>query len=161
MRAGWQTFFLAQVGASAALTGLIFVALSINLARIIEFPNLVRRAGEAVVLLVQPVLVGLAVLSPYRSPRTVGAIVAVLAVGGFVSVNRFLVLARPVYTGRPRSEFVGRVVSAELATIPPVIGAIVLLSGSTAGYAWLALAAGLAIVIGILDAWVLLVEILR
>ncbi len=30
MHSDWQTYFLAQVGATAALTGLVFVALSIN-----------------------------------------------------------------------------------------------------------------------------------
>jgi hypothetical protein len=45
--AAWVTFFSAQVGASAALAVLIFVAVSINLARIVEARALVARAAKA------------------------------------------------------------------------------------------------------------------
>lgn len=38
--APWQTFAAAEVGAAAALTGLLFVAVSINLERILAFPKL-------------------------------------------------------------------------------------------------------------------------
>lgn len=53
-----------------------------------------------------------------------------------------------------------RTVLAEAATLPAVAGAAVLTSGSAA-YGLLALGAVLCIGVGILDAWVLLVEILR
>src|ERR1039457_5121174 len=36
----WGSFLAAEVGAGAALTGLLFVAVSINLARILSFPKL-------------------------------------------------------------------------------------------------------------------------
>ena len=52
-------YFTAQAGAFAALTGLVFVALSNNLKKILESPGLPGRAGEAVILLVEPVLIGL------------------------------------------------------------------------------------------------------
>ena len=45
--AAWATFFSAEVNASAALTGLIIVALSINLTRIPAFAQLSVRADEA------------------------------------------------------------------------------------------------------------------
>ena len=41
----WQTLVEVQAGASATLTGLVFVAASINLARIIEAPGLPPRAA--------------------------------------------------------------------------------------------------------------------
>jgi hypothetical protein len=40
---GWGELFLAEAGASAALTGLLFVAISINLAKILEVRGLVGR----------------------------------------------------------------------------------------------------------------------
>jgi hypothetical protein len=48
----WSTFFSAQIGASAGLTGLIFVAVSINLKQIVELPHLVARSAKALFTLV-------------------------------------------------------------------------------------------------------------
>jgi len=50
--ADWEGLFLAGAGASAALAGLLFVAVSINLTRILEVSGRPGRAGEAIVLLV-------------------------------------------------------------------------------------------------------------
>ena len=41
----WQIFLAAELGAGASLTGLLFVAVSINLERILSFPKL--RPGRA------------------------------------------------------------------------------------------------------------------
>ena len=49
---GWSDFFVAQVGATAALAGLVVVAISINLQRILSFPQLPGRAAEMLILLV-------------------------------------------------------------------------------------------------------------
>ena len=40
LTADWANFFVAEVGASAALSGLVVVAISINLSRILFFPQL-------------------------------------------------------------------------------------------------------------------------
>lgn len=54
--AGWANFFVAEVGASAALSGLVIVAISINLQRILSFPQLPGRAAEMLILLVGALL---------------------------------------------------------------------------------------------------------
>jgi modulator of FtsH protease len=50
----WQTLFATQAGVGAALTGLVFVALSINLKQILALPSLAAQAGEALLLLLPP-----------------------------------------------------------------------------------------------------------
>jgi hypothetical protein len=48
--AEWSDFALAQLGASAALLGLVFVGVSINLRDVVASGLLVNRAAEAVIL---------------------------------------------------------------------------------------------------------------
>ncbi len=161
VRASWDSFFVAQVGASAALTGLVFVALSINLGNIIKERSLVDRAGEAVALLVLPVVVGLGVLAPARSLRTTGLVAGVPAVAGWVLVSLLLVRGRKAAPDRPLPEAVVRATFVQLATLPAIVGSVLLLTGTSAGFALLAVGAGISILVGIVWAWVLLVEILR
>ncbi len=46
----WTDFFVAELGAAAALTGLVIVGISINVARILADPGLPGRAAETLVL---------------------------------------------------------------------------------------------------------------
>jgi hypothetical protein len=50
--AAWASFFVAEVGAAAALNGLVIVAISINIQRILSFPQLPGRAAEMLIMLV-------------------------------------------------------------------------------------------------------------
>ena len=45
----WANFFAAELGALASLTGFVVVAISINLTRILSYPHLPTRAGEALI----------------------------------------------------------------------------------------------------------------
>jgi modulator of FtsH protease len=72
---GWHDFFLAAAGASAALLGLLFVGVSINLAAIAadERVDLRARAGQAFTNLVFVLLIGLLMLIPNPDPRLLAA----------------------------------------------------------------------------------------
>ena len=62
---------MAQAGAAAALTGLLFVALSFNLDRIAADRTWLSRAGTGLIYLAQPVIVSLVALFPRpRGSRT-------------------------------------------------------------------------------------------
>ena len=52
--AAWRDFFTACAGASAALAGLIFVALSVNIGEILKFEHLPARAAAAIRPRIQP-----------------------------------------------------------------------------------------------------------
>jgi hypothetical protein len=49
--AHWTNFAVALAGVAAVLAGFVFVALSVNLERILQVPGLPARAGEAVIVL--------------------------------------------------------------------------------------------------------------
>ncbi len=157
----WQALFATQAGAGAALTGLVFVALSINLKEILAFPGLANRAGEALLLLLFPVMIGLVGVLPQTSTRALGAEFLVIASSLWLIVTRILLRGYKATLDRPRLEFITRATTAQLAVVPAIVGSCLLLAGSLSGLWWQAAAIMLCIVAGVGDAWVLLVEILR
>jgi hypothetical protein len=65
--AHWADLFVATAGASAALAGLVSVAVSINIERILKFAGLPECGVETLVLLLTVLLVSLTGLIPGRS----------------------------------------------------------------------------------------------
>ncbi len=84
---GWESFAVAQVGAAAVLAGLIFVGVSINLERILGTPGLPGRAGEALVVLFELLIVASLLLIPGLSLSQVGGAVLVGGLLGWVAVR--------------------------------------------------------------------------
>lgn len=161
MIAAWQTLFATQAGVGAALTGLVFVALSINLKEILAVTGLAGRAGEALLLLMLPVVNGLVGVLPQTSTRALGAEFLGIAVVLWAIITWILVNARQSFAHRPPHEFITRAAAAESAVVPAVIAGSLLLGGNSSGFWWQGAAVLLCIVAGVADAWVLLVEILR
>jgi hypothetical protein len=98
---GWHDFFLAAAGASAALLGLLFVGVSINLAAIAgeERVDVRARAGQAFVNLVFALVIALLMLIPDPDPVSIAFGLAVVAALGLLSIIRNLY---PVLRGRAR-----------------------------------------------------------
>jgi modulator of FtsH protease len=96
---GWHDFFLAAAGASAALLGLLFVGVSINLAAIAgeERVDVRARAGQAFVNLVFALVIALLMLIPDPDPVSIAFGLAVVAGLGLLSVARNLY---PVFRSR-------------------------------------------------------------
>jgi hypothetical protein len=160
----WSDFFVASTGASAALTGLLFVAVSINLERILTVAGLPERALETLLLLLGVVVASLMVLIPGQGDETLGselvATSVVLLVAVATLMRRSLRAQQELRTGRWRAYLSGRVALATVGTLPFLIAGLVLLGGGD-GLGWAATGAIGAIVAAVVNAWVLLVEILR
>jgi hypothetical protein len=168
--AAWQNYFVAQAGASAALVGLIFVAVSLNIRQILRFAYLPTRVAQALVILGQLVIVAMIVLIPGQSPTTLG--VELVAVGTVIWATVLAIQIRSLQLladqpgAPPRRRLVGRwIVSrltvGQIATLPTLAAGISLLAGGGGGLSWLAVGTGVALVAGVADAWVLLIEIMR
>jgi modulator of FtsH protease len=84
---GWENFFVAQVGAAAALAGLVFVGISINLTKIMQYPSLPGRALEATVLLIVVVIESCMFLVPGQTPAHTGALVLVVGLVAWLSID--------------------------------------------------------------------------
>jgi hypothetical protein len=75
--AAWQNFFMMMGTANAAITGLVFVALSIHLREVLEHPRLKPRAVIALVVLTTQIAISAVVLTP-QSREFMGVEILVL-----------------------------------------------------------------------------------
>ena len=162
----WESFALAHVGASAALLGLVFVGVSINLRDIIGSGVLVHRAGEAVILLGWVLATATVVLIPDQHRGVVGAELIVLGVALFVIVQ-FLqrdATAQQVDAGRPApprgSVGLRRVLGLGSAVVITIAG-VSLAAELGGGLYWWPLAVLAGYLGALSNAWILLIEILR
>ncbi len=155
----WSDLFVGVAGASAALTGLLFVAVSINIERILKLPGLPDRALATLLMLLGVLVASILGLAPGQSRTAVGAeLIGVgLAMTAGVGVLTWLSRGREA----PTSSFVARLIVAGAGTIPFVIGGASLLLECGGGLYWILAGTVLAITGAVLNAWVLLVEILR
>src|SRR6266702_2817868 len=60
----WSDFGVGMAGAAAALAGLVFVAVSINLSEILKYRNLPGRAAQTLMLFITPLLAAIFLLVP-------------------------------------------------------------------------------------------------
>lgn len=157
----WTDLFVATAGASAALAGLLFVAVSINLERILSYEGLPERALETLLLLVGVLVISILALMPGQSAQAVGAEALVFGLLLAAAVFR-LPAPRDQETGvEPAHWRVGRLAVRAIGTIPFAIGGLSLLLETGGGLYWVAAGIVLAIIGGVVNAWVLLIEILR
>ena len=161
LTAEWTDFSVAVVGASAALTGLLFVAVSINIEQILAVDALAGRALSTMILFVVPLVVGTLVLVPGQSPTALGVELigtGVVAGGGLLRINR------PVNRGElePRSGWLLiRFVPSVTITVFLLLAGATLIAQAGGGLYWVAPAIVEAFVGGLVTVWVLLVEIRR
>jgi len=155
--ASWTGFLSVVASVAATLTGLIFVAVSINLSRILEFPALADRAAESILQMFGALLVSMCALLPGQSRLMLG--VELAAAGLVLWVLQTLLQYRSYEREHPRP--IISIALSQLATVPFCIAGVSLAIGTLGGLYWLAPGVILSITAGISNAWVLLVEILR
>jgi hypothetical protein len=159
--ANWSNFFVAEVGAAAALTGLIVVAVSINLTRILSFEQLPARAGESLVMLISALLIAGLGLFPGQPVAAFGAETLVIGLVAVAVALQNLWRSRIPVEGVTRGKIFLRAFVNALVVLPLVIGGALLLSGSMAGVYLIAVGILASLAAGVWGAWVLLVEIMR
>jgi hypothetical protein len=162
----WESFALAHVGASAALLGLVFVVISINLRDIVGSGPLVHRAGEAVILLGGVLAVATVVLIPGQRKDVLSTELILLA-GALFAVVLFLqrdALTQPTdprRPGPPRGSLATRRVFGLGAAALIALAGITLAAEAGGGLYWLPAAILAAYAGSLTNAWILIIEILR
>jgi hypothetical protein len=157
----WTDLFVATASASAALAGLVFVAVSINLERILAFRGLPERALETLLFLVSVLLISVVALVPGQSHVALGVELLVVSLAIDAIVMRQPTIQVEDGEAMRRGWRVSRWALRLVATVPFLIGAVSLIARSGGGLYWLVAGIVLAIAAAVANAWVLLVEILR
>lgn len=158
----WADFFVAELGASAALAGLVIVAISINLTRIISFPWLPGRAAETLVAPAGVLVVSSYMLVPRQPPAQLA--VELIVTGAVMWIMPCVIqfrTARAQLSQVPRRSLVTRFLLTQISSLPVVAGGALVAMGSPFAIHWMVPGIIASLIATVINAWVLLVEIVR
>jgi hypothetical protein len=161
--AAWANFFAAQVSASAALLGLLFVSLSINLTKVLALQALPARAFTALLMLLVVLIVASLMLAPDVPMAVDGSEVLVVSLLAWAVVIRLELQTwkNTAADASHRRRLVFLTVLDQTAMALYVVASLAMFFMGPAALYWLVAAMLLSFLKATLDAWVLMVEINR
>ncbi len=157
-----EQFFLGELGAAAALAGLLFVSVSVNQAKILQLGRMADRGLEALGMLLLVLVVASLTLVPGQSLRLLGG--EILVVGALTLVitvqlqRAYLRHIDAEHRRRPRRMVA---VNRLAVTLIALAGLVLLWRGDATGIYLLPPGILLSFVAAGANAWVLLIEINR
>lgn len=157
----WQTFLALQGGAAATLTGLVFVAVSLNLTKVMTVTGLPGRAAESIMQLMQVFFAATAILIPGQPAWLTGMELLAIAVASWVTQTSAQVRYAKRRAGHPRHWLITRVALTQLATAPFAVAGTGLWRGNLDFIYWAVPGFVFSFAAAVTSAWVLLIEILR
>jgi hypothetical protein len=156
----WTDFFLMVGTGAAALTGLVFVAMSLNLKAIVKNPTHRYRAIGTLTGLAAVFMMCALVLMGGQDHQAVGVeLLVVSSLGGAVFVNGYIQALKS--EGSVPTLSLYRTVGGSICYLAEIIGAIILISGSISGLYTAAIAMVANFYFMISGAWLLVVGVYR
>src|SRR5580704_5377495 len=134
----WQNFFIAELGALAALTGLVVVAISINLSRILTVVNLPSRAGESLIMLVGALVIVSVALVPNQPPILLGAEFCLIGLVTFVAPATNQIRLWNLMEGVTSAKKYVRLAVTSIASLPFFAAGGYLIFGVGGAFYWVA-----------------------
>lgn len=154
----WQVLFGAVAAASAALTGLLFVGLSINLKRVIGTPEHLGRAREVLGQLLSLLVLSIILLIPGQSRLLLGAELILLgATLAGVSVFLHRQTFQRIEAGR-RMRWGARVAVFHVGTLAIPSAGVSLVLNRYGGLFWLVITVLIYFLWSTINAWTLVVQ---
>jgi FtsH-binding integral membrane protein len=157
----WNNFFTATLGGAAALTGLIFVGVSLSLTQILANSILPDRALISLVLLLTIVIVATIFLVPKQSFHELGGEILLIATLVWIGITRIDIDIIRKVEKQYKNHIIMNMIFDQLAMLPYIIAGIMIITTGESGIYWVVPAIIFSFIKAILDAWVLLVEIHR
>ena len=160
--AAWQGFYNTTAESAATLAGLVMVAVSVNVRQILAHKHLPARAFGAICGLMLTLVMCLLGQVPQRLSSYALELTVAAAIGWVLFVTTAIqVISGHIRIGRPRHETAIGTLLGLSQTAPMTVGVALLLQGRAEGLFWVAATMAAALVVSVINGWVLLVEILR
>jgi hypothetical protein len=155
----WETFAGISGAAAAALTGLLFVAVSIRIAYIAKSQELRNRAAQTLSLFGTVLIVSLLIAIPRQAYPTLGAELIVLALITGAGLYILDLRAKGDRSNQAIAPVLEAVTPTTVTSLLLLAAGIVLAFGVPAGLYVLVVPVLIALVSGIVSAWLLLTKI--
>jgi hypothetical protein len=157
----WHDLFVVTGGAAAALTGLIFVGVSLNLTKILAYASLPNRALLSLLMLLNILIVSILFLIPGQGVIAVGAEILIVEIIFYIMTLRLDIINYKSTAAQYKKQYVVHITIDQLAAIPYLIAAVAILCWSEKGVYIIIPGIIFSFCKAIFDSWVLLVEINR
>jgi hypothetical protein len=155
--AAWAEFANTVAGGAAALAGLLFVGLSLNLAEVLAYPGVPARAAATVGVTVAILLTAIFVATPAQDHR---ALALEIGIVGLATAAGVIFGARQ-QSGQHRAYALTSMALLFIPALLLVVGAVSLWLQRGGGLYWITAAVAAGFASATANAWVLLVEIKR
>jgi hypothetical protein len=157
----WHDLLVVTGGSAAALAGLVFVSVSLNLTKILSFPQLPSRAFISLLLLMSILILSIIILIPQQTIFILGLEILIFGIVIYITATVLDInIFKSTHADYKRQYFFTLLIN-QIALLPYIIAGIFILCCGEKGIYWVVPSIIISFIKAISDAWVLLVEINR
>jgi hypothetical protein len=158
----WHDYFVAELGAAAGFAGLLFVSLSVNESRILQYGGLAERGLQALTSLFLVFVVATVALTPDQTPLRLGTETLIASVFQIAYQTYSQFIGQRLTEKRYRRSLFYLALLAQFGSVMFLVGSVlILIRGDWIGLQAFVLGTIVAFAMSGFIAWILLIEINR